>query len=276
MPDDLKKFVAVFAEWEGLECRIVTIEFRIGSPVNDLFLATDLESPCASSPASGNARRAELEDASSFLRLARPNRSEGWAKCDQLGQLLRCGITNQAMVAHFHNRDGSDPFRQQHLWLESYVKCFQGKAHLLLQGLQPGENDGTERTAEEAVKIHGNGRGGRIGMRRRNGSELIHDPPIAEKARDVGEEIKERPAQARHARHPQQNDNPLALITEIRQANGVAYPGKRKTGNIALLFLELRVHRYLHTETTATDVRSNTRKVTKEFRAPHPTAGRSG
>jgi hypothetical protein len=75
--------------------------------------------------------------------LARLNSSEGWAKCDQLGQLLRCGITNQAVVAHFHNRDGSDPFRQQHLWLESYVKCFQGKTHLLLQGLEPGENDGT-------------------------------------------------------------------------------------------------------------------------------------
>lgn len=145
-----------------------------------------------------NARRAELEDGSSFLRLARLNSSGGWAKSDQLGQLLRGGITNQVMVPHFHDRDGPDPFRQQHPWLESYVKCFQGKAHLLLQGLQPGENTGTERTAEEAIKIHGNGRGGRIGMRRRNGSEFIHDPPIAEKARDVGEEIKERPAQARH------------------------------------------------------------------------------
>src|SRR5262245_41417237 len=112
-------------------------------------------------------------------------------KSDQLGQLLRGGITNQAMVAHFHNRDGSDPFRQQHPWLESYVKCFQGKAHLLLQGLQPGENDGTERTAKEAVKIHNNGRAGRICMRRRDGSEFIHDPPIAEKAGAVGAEIKE-------------------------------------------------------------------------------------
>src|SRR5579859_2774328 len=221
--------------------------------------------------ASGNARRAELEDAPSlFLRLAPLNTSEGWAKRDQSGQLLRRRITHQAMVAHFHNRDGTDPFRQQHLWPESYVECLQGKAHLLLQGLQPGENDGTEWTAEEAVKIHRNGRGGRIGMRQRNGSELIRDPPVAEKARDVWEEIKERPAQAGHTRHPQQADNPLALISEIRQANGVSYPGERKTGNIALLFLELRVHWYLHAETTATQVRSNTRKVTKEFRGLVP------
>src|SRR6476620_11639539 len=105
------------------------------------------------------------------------------------------------MVAHFHNRDRSDPFRQEHPWVESYVKRFQGKAHLLLQGLQAGKNDGTERATEEAVKVHGNGSGARIGMRW-NGSELVNDPAVTEKAGDTGEEMKHRPTQARHAHHP--------------------------------------------------------------------------
>jgi len=29
MPEDLKEFEAVFAEWAGLECSLVTIEFRV-------------------------------------------------------------------------------------------------------------------------------------------------------------------------------------------------------------------------------------------------------
>src|SRR5262249_8829259 len=140
-------------------------------------------------------------------------------------------------------------FRHERPWVESYVKRVQGKAHLLLQSLQAGQNDGTERATEEAVKVHGNGSGARIGMRRENGSNLVNDSSITEKARDAREETKQSPTNARHAHHPQQSSNPLSLITEISQTSSVAYPGKRETGNVALLFFKLSTHRYLHTET---------------------------
>src|SRR5690349_17587646 len=138
-------------------------------------------------------------------------------ECNQFGQLLRGGIAYQATVAHFHHWDRPDPLRHQRTWLESYINFVQGKAHLLLQGLQPGENDRTERATEEAIKIDVDGRGATIGWRRRDRSELVSNPPVAEKARDAGEEMKQCPAQARHAHHPQQGSNPLALIAEIPQ-----------------------------------------------------------
>lgn len=42
MPEDLQTFKAVFAEWEGLEFRIVTIEFRIEDEREALVIAEDL------------------------------------------------------------------------------------------------------------------------------------------------------------------------------------------------------------------------------------------
>jgi len=42
MQEDLKRFEAIFAEWEGLECRIVTIEFRIEDERDALVIAEDM------------------------------------------------------------------------------------------------------------------------------------------------------------------------------------------------------------------------------------------
>jgi hypothetical protein len=39
MTEDLKTFKTAFAEWEGLECRIVTIEFRIEDERDALVIA---------------------------------------------------------------------------------------------------------------------------------------------------------------------------------------------------------------------------------------------
>src|SRR5262249_61510123 len=97
------------------------------------------------------------------------------------------------MVAHFHNRNRSDPFRQKHPWVESYVKRFQGKAHLLLQGLQAGKNDGTKGATEEAVKVHGNGSGARIGMRRGDGSGRVNHPSVNQKGEEGGGRTKQSP-----------------------------------------------------------------------------------
>src|SRR5947209_10595853 len=125
------------------------------------------------------------------------------------------------MVSHFHHRDRSDPFIQEHPWVESYVKRVQSKAHLLLQGMQPGKHDGTKRATEEAVKVHGNESSARIGIRWGNRGELVHDPSVTQKARNAGEEMKQRPTQAQHAHHPQQGSNPVAFITEISQTGNV-------------------------------------------------------
>lgn len=42
MPEDLKKFEAVFAEWIGLECSIVTIHFHIEDEIDALEIAQDI------------------------------------------------------------------------------------------------------------------------------------------------------------------------------------------------------------------------------------------
>ena len=43
---------------------------------------------------------------------------------------------------------------------------------------------------------------------------------------------------------------PLPAPRRAVQTGDVAYPGKRETGDVALLFFKLSVHRYLHTEST--------------------------
>ena len=42
MPEDLKQFEAVFAEWEGLECRLVTIAFDVEDEKDALAVEEDL------------------------------------------------------------------------------------------------------------------------------------------------------------------------------------------------------------------------------------------
>lgn len=42
MSGNLKKFEAVFAEWTGRECRIVTIEFRIEDERDRMEIAEDI------------------------------------------------------------------------------------------------------------------------------------------------------------------------------------------------------------------------------------------
>jgi hypothetical protein len=42
MPEDLKKFRAVFAEWIGPQCRMVTLEFRIEEEKDALEVAEDI------------------------------------------------------------------------------------------------------------------------------------------------------------------------------------------------------------------------------------------
>jgi hypothetical protein len=53
---------------------------------------------------------------------------------------------------------------------------------LFLQGLQPSENDGTERATEEGIEVHGDGIGPGIGVRRGNGRDLVGDPSVPEEA----------------------------------------------------------------------------------------------
>ena len=42
MPEDLKKFVAVIADWTGPECEIVTIEFHIEDEKDARLIAEDI------------------------------------------------------------------------------------------------------------------------------------------------------------------------------------------------------------------------------------------
>ena len=42
MPEELKKFEAVFAEWTGLEFKIITIEFEIEDGNDALEIAQDI------------------------------------------------------------------------------------------------------------------------------------------------------------------------------------------------------------------------------------------
>lgn len=42
MPEDLKEFAAILAEWAGLECRLVTVTFRIEDENDAIEVAQDI------------------------------------------------------------------------------------------------------------------------------------------------------------------------------------------------------------------------------------------
>ena len=76
--------------------------------------------------------RAKTRTVFERCNLARLEQFRSLTICDQRSQLLRRGITHQAMLTYLHNRDRSDPFGHERLWFERDVDYVQGESHLRL------------------------------------------------------------------------------------------------------------------------------------------------
>ena len=124
------------------------------------------------------------------------------------------------MAPHLYNGYGHYSFCYERLRFESDVINSQLKTHLPLQALQPCENDGTERTTEEGIEIHGDGTGLEVRLSG-SGRDLVGDRSVTEELGETGEEMIQRPPQRRHARNPQCCDRPLVLICEVRDTGRV-------------------------------------------------------